>query len=301
MRTLEYKIPEGCSGMAVKTFARSYLGLSSRVFTRQKFVDGGLAINGERCRSIDILNSGDILSICIPDEKVEYPAVDLPIDLVFENEDYLVINKASHMPIHPSPGHDRDSLLNGVAYYYQETGQAHGIRPLYRLDKDTSGLVILGKHRAAVSSASLHKRYYAVCQGMLSGSGTIDIPVGLMEGSKIVRECGHGVSAVTHWKAIESGEGHTLLSLILETGRTHQIRVHFSGIGHPLAGDDLYGGSRCILKRQALHCGRVWISCPVLSIQKEFQADFPEDMRRAFPWLPQWKDICKEELLCPHV
>ena len=138
-----------------------------------------------------------------------------------------------------------------------------------------------------------------MCERELAGSGTIDAPIGLGEGSRIVREYGHGQPAVTHWRALARGGGHTLLSLELETGRTHQIRCHLAGVGHPLAGDDLYGGSLALLPRQALHCGRVLLCCPALGMEREFQADLPQDLRRAFPWLPDWEDITKEEKLCP--
>lgn len=283
----------------VKEFLRRGLGVSARVLTQQKFLEGGLLLNGKPCRAVDRLAAGDSLALVFPDEPVDYPPAPGELAVVYEDGDYLVVNKPPAMPVHPSPGHDRDSLLNRVAYYYQQTGQAHRVRPLYRLDKDTTGLVVLAKHRAAASCSRVEKRYYALCQGELAGSGTIDAPIGLGAGSKIVREFGVGRPAVTHWKALAHGSGHTLLSLKLETGRTHQIRCHLAGIGHPLAGDDLYGGSLALLPRQALHCGRALLICPALGLARELQADLPRDLRSAFPWLPSWEDITKEECLCP--
>lgn len=298
-RLLEYLVPEEWDGAAVKEYLRRGLGFSARVLTQQKFLEGGLLLNEAPCRAVDRLAAGDRLALAFPDEPVDYPPVAGELAVVYEDGDYLIVNKPPAMPVHPSPGHDTDSLLNRVAYYYEKTGQAHRVRPLYRLDKDTTGLVVLAKHRAAASCSRAEKRYYAVCQGELAGSGTIDAPIGLGEGSKIVRECGHGQNAVTHWEALARGGGHTLLSLELETGRTHQIRCHLAGVGHPLAGDDLYGGSLALLPRQALHCGRVLLCCPALAMEREFQADLPQDLRRAFPWLPDWEDITKEENLCP--
>ena len=181
---------------------------------------------------------------------------------------------------------DRDSLLNRVAFHYQRTGQAPAFRPLYRLDKDTSGILLVGKHRAAVSSAQVEKTYYAVCQGELSGDGTVEAPIALEPGSKIRRCCREdGQPAVTHWQVLASQEGHTLLRLRLETGRTHQIRVHMAHLGHPLAGDDLYGGSRQRLCRQALHCGELSLVCKPLGAGLRLAAPFPEDMAAAFPWI----------------
>ena len=300
MRVLRYTVPEECGGMMVKAFARGYLGLSSRAFTKQKYLENGMLRNGLPCRSIDVLAAGDTLEFRLPEERMDHPAVETDLCVLLETEDYLIVEKPPGMPVHPSPGHDRDSLLNAAAYYQQKTGQAFRFRPLYRLDKDTSGIVVLGKHRAAVSSAVLTKTYYAVCEGTLSGSGTIEVPIGLREGSRIVRECGHGDHAVTHWRALASKQGHTLLAVRLETGRTHQIRAHFSYLGHPLAGDDLYGGKRDILTRQALHCGRLRLSCRALHTEREVLSGLPQDIRAAFPWLPSEQEIEKEESSCQH-
>lgn len=301
MRILEYLVPEEWDGASVKEFVRSYLDISSSVLTKQKRLERGILQNGEPCRSITILKTGDVLAFRLPEEEWDCPVLDRELSILFENEDYLVVDKPAGMPVHPSPGHDCDSLMNAVAFYFRKSGQNSLFRPLYRLDKDTSGIVILGKHRIAVSSAKVKKVYYAVCQGTLSGAGTIDLPIGLKEDSKIVRECGHGDRAVTHWRALASGEGHTFVSIRLETGRTHQIRAHFSWLGHPLAGDDLYGGSRERFSRQALHCGRALLCCKALSLNRDIETDIPLDIREAFPWLPPWEKVCKEEPICPHV
>ena len=299
MRVLEYVVPPDCQGMTVKDFARRELGLSARVLTKQKQQENGILKNGVPCRTVDILAGGDVLVFSLPDEEMSYPAQPVPLTVLWETEDYLAVEKPCGMPIHPSPGHDRDSLLNAAAYYYETTGQHHLFRPLYRLDRDTSGIVILGKHRAAVSSAVVKKRYFAVCEGTLSGSGTIDEPIGLAPGSKILRACGSGERAVTHWEALAANVHHTLLCLKLETGRTHQIRVHMAYSGHPLAGDDLYGGSRDRLARQALHCGWVSLKNPALSVSVTLFSKIPPDIREAFPWLPEVR--IREENSCPLV
>lgn len=299
-RLLEYCIPPECVGLTVKEFSKKRLDFSTRVLAELKREDGILK-NGVSCRVTEKLLAGDRLAFRLPEEQKEYPAAPLPLKILFENEDYLIVDKPPAMPIHPSPGHDKDSLLNAAAFHYQETGQSRLFRPLYRLDRDTGGVIAVGKHRLAVSAARVEKRYYAVCQGLLSGEGIIDLPIGLRPGSKIVRECGGGAPAVTHWKAIRSENGCTLLSLRLETGRTHQIRAHLSAVGHPLAGDDLYGGSRELIGRQALHCGWVRLRCPALGMDRDFISDFPLDFRAAFPWLPELKTILKEEPVCPPV
>lgn len=295
MRTLKFTVTPDNDNITVRCFVRNVLGFSARMLTKQKQVDGGILINGCPAKSINVLHSGDVLSFAIADEFADYQPSAVPINILYESDDHLVVDKPPNMPIHPSPGHDTDSLLNACAYYFQQTGQSCLFRPLYRLDKDTSGVLVLGKHRVAVSSVKAEKRYFAVCQGKLSGCGTVDVPIGLSPDSKIVRECGHGDSAVTHWRAIASTNGHTLISVNLETGRTHQIRAHMSHIGFPLAGDDLYGGALDTISRQALHCGWVKISCPVLSLDEQIFSEFPSDIRRAFPWLPSIREIIKEE------
>lgn len=286
-RTLSYAIPPEWQNRPVKDFLRRQLGLSARALAELKRLEGGLTLNGKPCRSVDPLPAGGVLELRLPAENVFYEPVAGPLSILYEDEDYLIVDKPPGMPIHPSPGHDRDSLLNRVAYYYGKTGQTPAFRPLYRLDRDTSGLVAVGKHRLAVSSAQQEKRYLAVCEGFLSGCGTVDVPIGLEVGSKIKRCCGtEGAQpAVTHWRAIAQREGHTLLELRLETGRTHQIRVHMAFLGHPLAGDDLYGGSCTRIARQALHCGRLLLSSRALQVSRLFSAPFPGDLLQSFPWL----------------
>lgn len=297
MRVLRFEIPPACEGMTVRDFARKQAGLSARFLTKQKQLPSGILKNGFPCRTVDRLSTGDVLSFPLPEEVPEYLEVSTSLTVLWETEDYLAVEKPPDMPVHPSPGHNRDSLLNAVAYYYRQTGQQHLFRPLYRLDKDTSGVLVIGKHRAAVSTAVIEKRYFAVCEGELSGSGTIDLPIGLREGSKIVRACGFGEKAVTHWKAIACEEGHTLLSLCLETGRTHQIRAHMAHFGHPLAGDDLYGGSRERIGRQALHCGLVSVFSKALAVKAEITSELPADFCTAFPWLFRLREIEQEKTL----
>lgn len=286
-RTLSSAIPPEWQSRPVKDFLRRQLGLSARALAELKRLEGGLTLNGKPCRSVDPLPAGGVLELRLPAENVFYEAVAGPLSILYEDEDYLIVDKPPGMPIHPSPGHDRDSLLNRVAYYYGKTGQTPAFRPLYRLDRDTSGLVAVGKHRLAVSSAQQEKRYLAVCEGFLSGCGTVDVPIGLEVGSKIKRCCGtEGAQpAVTHWRALAQRDGHTLLELRLETGRTHQIRVHMVFLGHPLAGDDLYGGSCTRIARQALHCGRLLLSSRALQVSRLFSAPFPGDLLQSFPWL----------------
>ncbi len=296
MRVLSWTVPEEWDGALVRSFARGYLQISSSALKAQKY-PGGILINGQPRQANAPLRTGDLLSFPLRPEKGDYPPAALPIAVIYEDEDYILVDKPPGMPIHPSPGHDRDSLLNAAAEHYRSTGQQGRIRPLYRLDRDTSGLVLIAKSVIA-AGARLEKEYWAVCEGILKGSGTVDCPIGLAPGSRILRSCKEGRRAVTHWQALAAADGHTLLALRLETGRTHQIRVHMAHIGRPLAGDDLYGGSRALISRQALHMGRLAVVCPALGMDRKFCRRLPEDMRRAFPWA---EDCMKEDVICPLV
>lgn len=271
----------------MKRFAKGYLGLSTRALAGQKF-EGGMVLNGSPCHANATLRAGDRLCFPLPDERMDYPPVELPLSIVYEDGDFLIVDKAQGMPVHPSPGHDRDTLLNAVAWHYLSTGQSHLVRPLYRLDKDTGGLLAVAKHRIA-AGAALRKEYWAVCEGTLSGSGTVDVPIGLGPDSKIVRICGagqpDGQPAVTHWRALKCDGSHTLLALTLNTGRTHQIRAHMAYLGHPLAGDDLYRGSIDVVGKQALFCRELRIDCRAVGMARTFTAEVPEEMKAAFPGL----------------
>lgn len=300
-RVLVYNVPSAWDGSTVKDFVRRFLGLSSRVLVKQKYLEGGLLRNGEPCRSVDVLRGGDLLELRLPEEEESYQAVEGPLKVLWETSDFLVVDKPPQMPVHPSPGHSQDSLLNRVAYYYQLQGHSPAFRPLYRLDRDTSGVVAVGKHRVAASATQTAKVYFAVCQGVLTGCGTVDAPIALEPGSKIRRRCQEGgLPSVTHWQALAVGKDHTLLRLQLETGRTHQIRVHMASLGHPLAGDDLYGGSREWISRQALHCGQLTLVCKPLGVDVSLASPFPTDLLESFPWIAPFSPR-EERILCPLV
>lgn len=277
MKPITFLVPPEWNDRPVKEFVRRYLGFSARTLTELKQTDGGILLNSTPARSVDFLKAGDSLTLTPPDEPPSVTPIELPLTIVYEDDHYLLVDKPPQMPVHPSPGHDADSLCNAVAFYFQQTNQHCLVRPLYRLDRDTGGLLVLAKHRPA-AGATLTKTYFAVCEGTLTGAGTIDIPIGLTSESKIRRVCGVGAPAVTQWHALQTDGRHTLLELHLLTGRTHQIRAHFSHLGHPLAGDDLYGGSREFISRQALFCGKLHLSCTALAVERDFSLPLPSDM-----------------------
>lgn len=290
MRELGFRVPESWEGRPVSAYARRELGLSARSWAAVKF-QGAVLLNGEPVRASRILTGGDRLVLCLGGQTQPLtplpPDCPLPFSILYEDQDFLIADKPPAMPVHPSPGHDRDDLATALGDYYRLTGQDCPVRPMYRLDKDTSGALPLAKHKIA-SGAQMEKRYVAVCEGELLGSGWVEEPIGLEEGSKIRRTCGQGPgfrSARTYWRALAHREGHTLLEVQILTGRTHQILVHMAHTGHSLAGDDLYGGGLGRISRQALHCRSLELACKPLGFQRTFTAPLPRDLLLAFPWI----------------
>lgn len=285
MRTLEFPVPAAYGGIRLKNFLRGFCGLSARLLVRLKRQPDGIAVNGQHAVVTQVLCGGDVVRLRLPEGGKQQEPVPCPLSVVFEDDDLLVVDKPANMPMYPSPGHDRDSLANAAAALFLERGREVAFRPVYRLDKDTTGLTVLAKNAycAARLAGNVQKEYFAVCEGILSGQGVFDGPIGLKEGHGIQRAvtpCGE--ASVTRWQALCSGGGHTLLCIRLETGRTHQIRVHFSHAGHALAGDDLYGGSLEKIGRQALHCGQLRLTHPVTGKEIALRAGFPQDMCRLF-------------------
>ena len=229
-------------------------------------------------RSVDTVNNGDIIILRIDDDKFLEPNKDLNIRTAYEDENIIVFDKPSGIPVHPSLKHHNDTLGNYFAYLFPELT----FRPIHRLDNYTSGLCIVAKdsHSANVLQGNFSKTYYAVVHGITEESGTVNAPIARAENSIILRCVREdGQKAVTHYRRLKYNDKYSLLEIKLETGRTHQIRVHFSYIGHPLAGDELYGGECEDIKRQALHCGRLEFNQPVTGIPISVCSDFPDDIK----------------------
>ena len=283
-KLLTFFVAEEFSGVPLKVFLRSGCGLSSHLMVSLKQVENGILLNGRHARVIDKVTAGDTVTLNLPGEGCQVQPVELPLTAVYEDSHVLVLDKPAGMPVHPtSCGHSSDTLANAVSYYMGQRGERYAFRPLNRLDKDTTGLVLAAKepYSAYRLKSGVEKRYTAICEGVFTGSGTVGAPIRIKEGHTIAREAGNGGQrAVTHYKAIACLRNHTLAQFTLETGRTHQIRVHMAYIGHPLAGDDMYGGSRALIARQALHCGEMSFKHPVTGKRIELTASLPEDMAR---------------------
>ncbi|MGN0612516.1 MAG: RluA family pseudouridine synthase [Porcipelethomonas sp.] len=253
-------------------------GISKRMLSRLKRTENGMTRNGELIRTVDRVCCGDVIVLSFEDSKTLEPNRELYVTAAFENENIIVFDKPAGMPVHPSIKHQGDTLGNYFAYRFPGLT----FRPVNRLDKDTSGLCLTAKN--AVSAAALQenaeKIYYAAVSGYIDGEGTIDAPIAREKESiikRVVRE--DGQLAVTHYRAVVSGDRYSLLEIHLETGRTHQIRVHFAHIGHPLAGDDLYGGSREHIACQALHCGQLSFKEPVTGEEITVRSPVRDDIK----------------------
>ena len=237
------------------------------------------------------MHAGDQLSITLIETESSENIVptNLPLDIVYEDEDILIINKNANTPIHPSQGNYDNTLANAVAYYFQQKGEAFTYRCINRLDRDTTGLLILAKHMHSASILSsmvqnreIHREYLAVACGNVPLEGSIVAPIARVDGSTIERcvDEERGEYACTHYKTLLHKNGYSLVSLKLETGRTHQIRVHMKYIGHPLPGDFLYNPDYTAINRQALHSHRLSFKHPISGEMMEFVAELPADMKK---------------------
>lgn len=232
----------------------------------------------------------DIVEILIDFEEKSENIIPTQMDLniIYEDEYYIVINKPSGIAIHPSILHYTDSLANGVKFYFKQKNIKKKIRPINRLDKDTSGIVIFAKNEyiqeflvKEMKKNTFFKEYIAVCEGMFESKiGTINLPIGRRENSIIERcVCSDGDIAITHYNVLKSLKNTSVVHVTLETGRTHQIRVHLSNIGHPILGDTLYGNPSSVINRQALHAYKVKFIHPITGLNIEYIATIPSDIK----------------------
>lgn len=262
------------------------MGISLRLLYSLK-KDKQIFVNKKFYKMHELVNIGDIIEINLPDEANEYDAEDMDIKLLYEDADLMVVEKEPFVVVHPTKGHQSGTLANGLIKLFKDKSINSKIRFVNRLDRDTSGILIVAKnsycHSILTKDDAMHemgKKYYAVVSGNLEKeSGVIDLPIDKSEDGirRMVSE--KGQRAVTRYKVIDKLKQATLLEISLETGRTHQIRVHFSHIGHPLLGDELYGGDMSLLNRQALHCFELGFYSPRKSEIIYIKSELPHDMR----------------------
>ena len=290
-RNIDYIIDEDSAGLRVEQFLRRRR-YSGQNLSEIKRMPKSILVNGVHYYMRQELSKGDHLQvrICETKNSEKIPPTNLPLNIIYEDEDLLVLNKPAGMPIHPSLNNYTNSMANALAYYFQSQGKPFIFRCCNRLDRDTSGLTIVSKHLVSGSILSdmtkyreVHREYLAIARGSVTPSeGTIQAPLGRKEGTIIERtvDWEHGEDAVTHYKVVKEANGHSLVSLRLETGRTHQIRIHMKYLGYPLIGDYLYNPDMEYMTRQALHSHHMEFTHPITGEHMSFTAPLPEDMAR---------------------
>ena len=244
-----------------------------------------VTVNGKYVPMHTMVCGTDIIKIELPHESNEYEAQQMGIEVLYEDFDLLVVEKPFGMVVHPTRNHLENTMLNALKYYFDENGIKSKVRFVNRLDRDTSGILIVAKNAYAhsvltkdTSMWEMHKKYIAVVEGKLDESGTIRLPIIKSEDGirRMVDE--NGQECVTHYRTIKSNERASFVELELETGRTHQIRVHMSAIGHPIFGDELYGGNLDLIERQALHCIELGFYSPRLEKEIRVKTKLHDDI-----------------------
>ena len=290
VRKIQYKLGQEDEGRRIRQVLRRK-GYSRQNMIELKKTPGCVLLDGQPEYFPEKVHAGQVLTILIKEEKSSdiFP-VPLNFGILYEDEDILVVNKPAGMPTHPSAKNTDNTLANALAFYYSRQDRPFVFRCCNRLDRDTSGVTVIAKHHVSASILSdmsirheVCREYNAIVKGhVLPTYGRIDIPLGRKPGSIIERmvDPENGERAVTHYRTEKCCGDYTLLSLILETGRTHQIRIHLKAIGYPLIGDYLYNPDMEQISRQALHARRLSFRHPVSGKAMSFEAPIPEDMMK---------------------
>jgi 23S rRNA pseudouridine1911/1915/1917 synthase len=295
-------------GWLLKAVLKSRLGLSRRLVTRLKQDEEGITVNGERRFTNVRVHAGDVVEVRMPEEQsADILPEPVPFEIIYEDEHLLIVNKAPGMIVHPTHGHYTGTLANGVVHYWLAQGRQYRFRPVHRLDQDTSGVLAIAKNpyvhqqiSEQMKARRTRKVYLAFVWGAPSSPcGTVDAPIGRCPDQPRIRMVSEeGYPAVTHYEVLETYRRASKVRLRLETGRTHQIRVHMQYLGHPLIGDSLYGNpaadsigaaeaakDRMPISRQALHAAILGFTHPADGKWREFAAPLPEDMRKLEAYL----------------
>ena len=290
-RILEYQITEQFHNMTIGNYLKT-LGFSHQCVIALKKQEKGILLNGIWAYVNTLLSEGDTLTLTLSEDESseKIPPVNLPLHILYEDEDILVLNKPADMPIHPSLNNYENTLANAVAYYYDSQNIPFIFRCINRLDRDTTGVTMLAKNPFSagilsemVRNREIHREYVAIADGIFpQKEGIVDAPIGRKDGSTIEREINleTGERAITHYTVLKENKdlNCSQIKLWLETGRTHQIRVHMKHLGHPLLGDFLYNPDMTYIKRQALHSHSLTFKHPITKEPMHFVAPVPSDM-----------------------
>lgn len=288
--SLKYEVDKTGNGMKIREYMIDILNFSGR-FTRNAAMEKRIKVNEKTVKLNYKLETGDLILVQVEkDENQNIIPEDLNIEVIYEDDDLLVVNKRPFMVVHPTKSHPIGTLSNGILYHFRKNNEGCIVRLVSRLDRDTSGLIMVAKNQFAHMSLAksmeenkIIKSYLAIIHGHLEpNSGTIDLPIGRPNEDSIKRiVCDEGQRSITHYNIVESYDKACLIELTLETGRTHQIRVHLSHIGHPIYGDSLYGEEEDInvINRQALHAFKLIIPHPRTGKELILVSDLPKDIK----------------------
>ena len=291
----EHKVTAEEVGLTINQILKQNFKFSARFKTKikyQKLID----LNGHLAPGYIKPIAGDIISVRLPEETSDFPPEDIPLDIIYEDDDIIVVNKQPGIIVHPTKGHPYHTIANGITKYMADSGQSFKVRFANRIDMDTSGIIIIAKNSNAQNDLSSQmrrstvvKKYIALVEGdVCEDHFEIDLPVGrpgqvsiqraVMDVSDGGKEALSEVKVLKRFQSEDKGD-HTLVEVTLHTGRTHQIRVHLSAIGHPIAGDALYGGGTELISRQALHAYYIEFDHPHTKERVSFKTEYPEDIK----------------------
>ncbi|GGJ95137.1 putative RNA pseudouridine synthase YjbO [Lentibacillus kapialis] len=286
---MKWTITQQHEGLIIRNYLQQTHKMSKRMIKHIIHGGGSIKVNGISRTVKYKLKAGDVVAVTFPEERRGTMMIPekMPLNILYEDDDILVIDKLPGRAVIPSYVHTSGTIANGVLAHYDENGLSYTFHPVTRLDRNTSGAMLIAKHRWSHSVLSdaqkngmIDRTYFAMIEGRLPREkGTINAPIGRKDGSIIERTVTEaGKHAVTHYTVLHKFRHHTLVRVTLETGRTHQIRVHFSHAGYPLAGDDLYGGRTDYIDRQALHCHQLSFEHPITDEVMDFSVEIPADM-----------------------
>lgn len=285
---LIYKI-ENKKYKTVKDILISKFHISHRLLIKLKN-SNNIFLNSFPCTVSKEIYIGDIICVNLnySEDNSNIVPIKMDLDILYEDDAYIVVNKPYGIPVHPSISHFENSLSNGIKYYFDTIGLQKKIRPVNRIDKNTSGIVLFAKNEyiqelliQQMNSKKFLKEYIAIAEGIFENkTGIINLPIARKENS-IIERCvnNSGLPSITHYEVLKESNNISVLKCYLETGRTHQIRVHLSYIGHPLLGDQLYGGNCSYINRQALHSYHISFIHPIKNCAVEYICKFPKDLQ----------------------
>lgn len=295
--TYIYKLPDGIEDMTLKDYLIYYHGYSSRLL-RQIKKEGSILLDGHDAKLYSLVKSNCLLVVNFPKEKIDATGEDLPLEVIYEDYDILIINKQWGIVTHPTASHPSGNLANAIAWHWQHKNIQGKIRFVNRLDRDTSGIVVIAKNKYShhfIQNEMVYNRvkktYLAVVEGIpLNNEDTINLPIGRESENSILRSViEEGQEAITHYKTIKKYKEFALLEINIETGRTHQIRVHMKCIGHPIVGDSLYNeGKSAIIDRQALHAKEISFIHPRNGKRIVFSSPIPADMMTLIDYIDNY-------------